>query len=169
MAHRSRTQEEHKTRAHEVLKAAGAPIKHGDAAQDKTLIKSELKKHVKASDLVALARGGAAKPKAKSVTVNVVHGDEQAAQQRGVQQGMQQGVKVGAMMASRGAPGAGAPPPRPPMAGAPMPPGAPPPGGGGIMPPRPPMAPPMTPGGMKDGGGVRVREHFRAKRGGACK
>ena len=212
MAHRSRTMDEHRARAEHILKAGGV---HADAAQDKTLIKQELKKHVEGSALKHLATGGAAGnhklnraeqkqspgmaralkatmneaashgPKLakgghvkgkgpKSVTINIVHGDEQAARQQGIQQGMQAGAAMAKPPQGVVPPGGMPPhPPMPPQGGPPgMPPGAPPgaagPGGPPGMPPRPPMGPPgAPPGGMKSGGTIKVRAHTR-KRGGAC-
>ncbi len=137
MEHRSRTQAEHRARAEHILRSAGGPTPAKAVhAHEKHLHKGE--------PMTKLASGGKVK-KASHVTVNVIHGDEQAAQQRGMQQGVQQGVKLGAMQGAMG--------PRPPMgpppgAGGP-PPGGPPPGAGPM-----PGGPPMRPPGMKAGGAV---------------
>ena len=164
MTYRSRTREEHRSRAEQMLKGAGAPMsKHADVKQDKALIKSELSKHVEPGALKKLASGGRAKGP-KNITINV--GNEQQAEQRGMQKGVQVGAQMGARAAAAkmagpppgvggppGSPPPGAMPPHPPMGGPGGPPMGPPPGAGG------------PPGGMKKGGVVKVAAHVRRKPG----
>lgn len=130
-------------RAHKMSKhfKRGGKVKHDDEAEDKALIKSELKKHVKHSDLKAeggrannrYARGGKAKHKGHT-HINIV-------------------------VAPKGGDASGAAPPAPPIS----------PGGGGgppPMPPKPPMGPmgaglpgmpPGGPGGGPPGMPMRKR------------
>ena len=202
----------HQSHAEDYVKRArGGAAKHPDEAEDKKLIRSELKdveikpKRKRRGGMVTgkkpvmrldkRARGGAMPGKHKHGKVNIVvnAGGGEQAKQDGIKQGMQIGARLGARQAAQQMTHA-APPPRPPMAppgaGA-MPPGPP---GQGMPGPRPMPNGPM-PAGLKDGGKVphldggaggglarlekqgktapgtekiKVREHERRKRGGAC-
>lgn len=125
-------------RAHEMSKhfKRGGAAKHDDEAEDKKLIKAELKKHVKHTDLKAsggkahnrYARGGAAKKKGHT--------------------------HINILVAPKGGNSVGAAPPAPPIS----------PGGGGgpppmAMPPKPPMmGAGMPPGVMPPGGPLPMRK-----------
>lgn len=142
MEHKSRTQAEHRARAEHILRSAG-----GKMTPAKAVHAHEAHLH-KGATPTKLAKGGKVKGPTH-VTVNVVHGDEQRAQQQGMQQGMQAGRMMGAQMAAQKM--AGAPPGMPP-GGPPRPPMGPPPGAApGGMPPGG-----MRPSGMATGGGVKA-------------
>jgi hypothetical protein len=153
MDHKSRSPEEHRSRAAAMLKSGGA----SDIKQDKALITKAINQHDaqlhggKKTHL-KLATGGPAK-KGHGTTNVIIHtGANPAAQQQAAQQGLQQGMRAGAVLGARaaasklgaGAPGAGpagGPPPQPaPPIGSAGPGGMP---GGGMRPP-----------GMKRGGAL---------------